>query len=128
MQALRRVTAVAALVSSALTAGALGACASSGSFPTTGDPNASLHTAERAVSDAQAAGADSLAADVMTEARQNLASAQEYMKNGKTDHAAIRARVATADATYARAAAQRASAERERAAAEAALNAVGGNP
>ena len=129
MHVLRRVSAVAALVSSALTAGALGACASGGGiFPTAGDPNASMANAERLIAEAQQAGADSLVPDVMASARQNFAAAQVIMKNRSTDRAALKGREAAADATYAKAAAMRVTAERERAAAQAALNAVGGNP
>ena len=129
MHVLRRVPAVAALVSSALMAGAVGACASGGGiFPTAGDPNAAIANAERLIAEAQQAGADSLVPDVMASARQNFAAAQVLMKQRSTDRAALKGREAAADATYARAAALRATAERERAAAQAALAAVGGNP
>jgi hypothetical protein len=129
MHVLRRVPAVAALVSSALMAGAVGACASGGGiFPTAGDPNAAVANAERLIAEAQQAGADSLVPDAMASARQNFAAAQVLMRQRSLDRAALKGREAAADATYARAAALRATAERERAAAQAALNAVGGNP
>lgn len=127
MHVLRRVPAVAALVSSALTAGALGACATGGGiFPTAGDPTAAVANAERLIAEAQQAGADSLAPDVMSSARQNFAAAQELMRRRSMDRAALKGREAAADATYAKASAQRAAAERERAAAKVALDAVSG--
>jgi len=130
MHVLRRVPAVAALLTGALTAGAVGACASGGGiFPTAGDPVAAVSNAERLIAEAQQAGADSLAPDAMSSARQNFATAQVLMRQRSLDRAALKGREAAADATFAKAFAQRAAAERERAAAKAALDAVpGGNP
>jgi len=130
MHVMRRVPAVAALITSALATGAVGACASGGGiFPTAGDPNASVANAERMIAEAQQAGADSLVPEVMSSARQNFATAQVLLRERSLDRAALKGREAAADATYARAAALRAAAERERRAAQAALDAAGGtNP
>ncbi len=105
MHVLRRVAVVAAIAA----AGAFGACASGGGiFPTAGDPNAAVSNAERLISEARQAGADSLVPDVMASARQNLAAAQVLIRQRSPDRAALKGREAAADATYARAAAQRA--------------------
>jgi len=101
-------------------------CASAGGgiFPEAGDAGAAISNADRLITDAQQAGADSLVAEAMTSARQHLAEARTQQQNRDDDRAAMHARMAAADATYARAAVNRALADRRRAAAQTALNAL----
>jgi hypothetical protein len=98
-------------------------CASAGSrFPKqTGDPQTEIGNAERLITQAQQAGADSLAPEALTMARQQLAAAQADRSANRTDAATFKGRLAAADATYARALAERVKAERARDAAQAAL-------
>jgi Arc/MetJ-type ribon-helix-helix transcriptional regulator len=70
--------------------------------------------AQQWIAEAVAAGADASAADVMQIARQHLAQAQTDAQNKKPELAAIQARLAVADAMYARAAANRVKAEQAR--------------
>ena len=104
------------------------ACAST-RIPETGDPAVAMATAERAITDAQGAGADSLASGILTEARTALESARGFA-NKDRNRAALYARRAAADAAYAQAVAERTIAERGRAAAQSELQRVpppGGN-
>ena len=98
------------------------ACAST-RIPPTGDPMVAISTAERAIEDAQAAGADSLSSSTLTEARTGVASAKAAL-NKDRNRAALLARKAAADAAYANAIAQRLIADRARAAAQAELQRV----
>ena len=100
-------------------------CASAGGgvFPEAGDGASAIANAERRIAEAQQAGGDSLAAEVLTSARQHVAAAKSLQ--GRDDNrAAMHGRQAAADATYARALAARTAAERQRAAAAASLNAL----
>jgi hypothetical protein len=75
-----------------------------------------------AIGDAVAAGADSLAPEPLKMARQHLAAATTEEQAKHTDRAALLAREAVADASFARAEAERVAAEHARAAAAAQLN------
>ena len=97
-------------------------CAST-RIPPSGDPAVAISQADRAITDAQAAGADSLASTVLTEARSNLEAARAAA-NDDRNRAAMLARKAAADAAYAQALAQRTIADRARAAAQAELQRV----
>ncbi|MEJ7812256.1 MAG: hypothetical protein WKG32_17725 [Gemmatimonadaceae bacterium] len=102
-------------------------CASAGGgsiFPEAGDPNAALTNAERQIAEAQAAGADSLVADVMASARQNLANAKAQAQGTTRGRAALAARQAAADAIYAREQVKRIMAERTQAQAKSAFDAL----
>ena len=108
-------------------------CASAGGggiFPEAGDAGAAISNADRWIGEAQQAGADSLAAEAITSARQHLAEARAQQQNRDEERAAMHARMAAADATYARATVNRAQADRRKAAAQTALNALprGGTP
>jgi len=82
-----------------------------------------ISAAERAIEDAQAAGADSLASSTLMEARTALSAAKGIAgKDG--NRAALHARKAAADAAYAHALAQRMIADRARVAAQAELQRV----
>jgi len=107
-------------------AGALCACASAGGFPKTLPMEAdnSIAQATQLIADAQTAGADSLARDVLVNARMHLDEAQKENISRKPDQAALHAREAIADARLARTTAQRVKAERSQAAAQAALQAL----
>ena len=100
---------------------AAGGCASAGGFPEAGDASAAIPRAEVLIQEAERAGADSLAGEALTSARQNLAAARSARDGRDNSRAALRARQAQADATYAKEAADRARAERDRTAAEAAM-------
>ena len=65
-------------MTAAAAAVALAGCASAGGglFPEAGDAPSAIAGAERMISEAQQAGADSLARDAMTSARNNLAAAR----------------------------------------------------
>ncbi|MGI8496504.1 MAG: hypothetical protein ACR2OG_02830 [Gemmatimonadaceae bacterium] len=106
----------------------LAGCASaggSGIFPEAGEPNAAIANAQRLISEAQQAGADSLASAAMASARQNLATAQaELGTNHNNNKAALKAREAAADASYARAQTERTMAERQEAQARQALSSL----
>jgi hypothetical protein len=102
----------------------LAGCASAGAnsiFPEAGDPNAAIANAERLIADAVTAGADSLASQPLAEARQNVAAAKAMLSDNKDEPAALKARAAAADATYAREQARRTTAERTRSEALASL-------
>jgi len=107
-------------------AGALCACASAGGFPKTLPMEAdnAIASATQLIADAQTAGADSLAHDVLVNARMHLDEAQKEHIARKPDQAALHAREAIADARLARTTAQRVKAERSQAAAQAALQAL----
>jgi Domain of unknown function (DUF4398) len=113
------------IVRTATAAVVLSACASTG-FPAAGDPGAAIPNAEQLIAAAQAAGAEQYAPEPLASARANLEAARVDQRDQKTDQAALKARQAVADATYARAAAERAKAERAKADAAAALNALPG--
>jgi hypothetical protein len=101
---------------------ALAGCASAGGglFPEAGDAPAAIAGAERMISEAQQAGADSLAGAEMTTARNSLAAARAASGN----RAALLGRQAQADARYARALADKVKAERALNEASAQLKAV----
>jgi hypothetical protein len=105
----------------------LAGCASAGGssiFPEAGDPNAAIANAERQIAQAEAAGADSLAAEALASARQNVADAKAMLNQGNEEQAALEGRAAAADAVFAREEARRLMAERQRAEALADLNAL----
>jgi Domain of unknown function (DUF4398) len=92
------------------------ACASAGGYPSTvGDAGSNISRAKAVIDDASKAGADSLAPDALQSAKAHLAEADAAQKSGAKDKAAMAARLAVADASYARAVAQRVMAERARA-------------
>jgi hypothetical protein len=92
------------------------ACASAGGYPSTvGDAGTNISRAKTVIDDASKAGADSLAPDALQSAKAHLAEADAAQKSGAKDKAAMAARLAVADASYARAVAQRVMAERARA-------------
>jgi hypothetical protein len=101
-------------------------CASAGGgiFPEAGDAGAAITNADRLIGEAQQVGADSLASEAIASARQHLAEARAQQQNRDEERAAMHARMAAADATYARAAANRAVADRRKAAAQTALNSL----
>ncbi len=109
---------LAALVVGCATAGA------GGPFPSSGDPYAAIESAEREITEAQRAGADSLAGATLEGARQHLVAAQSELQRRDFNRAAIRARQAEAQARYARAEAERVAAERAREQARGALQAL----
>jgi hypothetical protein len=104
----------------------LGACATgSRAFPT--HPSEAPPAIQRAtvrIADAVAAGADSLAPEPLTSAKQHLAEAQSERQGKHPDRAPVSARLAEADAVYAKALAQCMSAERSLASEQAALAAM----
>ena len=103
-----------------------GGCASAGGgiFPEAGEPVAAVARAEALIQDAVRAGADSLAAEAIAAARRNVTESQVAQRGHDANRAALFAREAQADATYAKAAAERAKADRARTDAEAALKAL----
>lgn len=103
-----------------------GGCASAGGgiFPEAGEPVAALARAEALIQDAERAGADSLASEAMASARRNVTESQVAQRGRDANRAALFAREAQADATYAKAAAERAKADRARNDADAALKAL----
>ena len=106
----------------AFVAAVAAACAST-RIPPSGDPMVAISNAERAITDAQAAGADTLASGILGEARAGLESARA-IANEDRNRAALLARKAAADAAYAQSVAQRLIADRARAAAQAELQQV----
>ena len=94
-------------------------------YPDVPDAGPEISAAAAAVDSARAAGADSLAADALQSAQSQLAVARDSERQGNRHRAAFIARLAQADATYARAAAEQAAAERRRAREQAALTASG---
>jgi hypothetical protein len=82
------------------------------------------------MAEAQAAGADTLATDIMVSAKAHWQLAQNALANHDNNRAALNARLAEADARYARVQAERVKAERDRDRAKAALAALptGGTP
>ncbi|MEP6689621.1 MAG: DUF4398 domain-containing protein [Gemmatimonadaceae bacterium] len=110
---------------------ALTACASVGGVvPYSGDPGTTFADAAARVTEAQAAGADSLAMEHMTSARANLKLAEAATTERNANRAALLARMAGAEAQLARVQAERVRAERDRDHAQAALAALppGGAP
>ena len=94
-------------------------------YPAVPDATPDISVAAQAIDSARAAGADSLAAEPLQSAQANLAVARDSERQGRRDRAAFKARLAQADATYARALADRVRAERRRAEEQAALGAAG---
>jgi hypothetical protein len=116
---------VAVLLVTAVGAG----CATGGGYPSAvGDARTNMTRAQELIDDAAKAGADSLAPDAMKSARAHFAEADAADKSKAKDHAAMAARQAAADATYARAVAQRVIAERTRAAEQAQLQSLAPSP
>lgn len=113
---------LAVITAAALMAG----CASAGGFPKTLPMEATntIAMATQAIADAQTAGADSLAHDMLVNAQAHLDEAQRNQKSRKPDQATLHAREALADARLARMSAQRVAAERNQAAAQSALQAL----
>ena len=101
---------------------AIAGCAST-RIPPSGDPMVAISVAERAIEDAQAAGADSLAANNLSDARGLLERAKSIAAK-EANRATLLAKQAAADAAYASALAQRLVADRGRAAAQADLQRV----
>jgi len=110
-------------------AGMLGACASAGGFPKSLPMESSntISQATQAITDAQTAGADSLATEALGNAKMHLDQAQKEQISRHPDEATLHAREALADARLARTTALRMKAEHEQAAAQAALSALPGN-
>ena len=98
------------------------ACAST-RIPPSGDPLVAISTAERAIEEAQAAGADTLSSSTLAEARTALTSAKAAAATDR-NRAALLARKAAADAAYANALSRRLIADRARAAAQAEMQRV----
>jgi hypothetical protein len=99
------------------------ACATGGrAFPPSNEavPHA-IGRAMAAITEAVAAGADSLASEPLKTARQRLSAATAEQQAKHEDRAGLLAREAIVEASYARAVAERYSAERARAAAAAQL-------
>ena len=103
-------------------------CASSGAFPAVGNPSASIAAAQDRIFEAKRAGADSLASAPLDSAQHNIELAQRDQRNGEPERAALHAREAAADATYAKAQADRVRAEREQQRAQGALQALPSTP
>jgi hypothetical protein len=93
-------------------------------YPAVPEATADISVAAQAVDSARVAGADSLAAEVLQSAQANLVIARDSERQGKRDRAAFKARLAQADAIYARALAERVAAERRRSQEQAALGAA----
>ena len=93
-------------------------------YPSVPDASSDISVAAQAVDSARAGGADSLAADALQSAQANLVIARDSERQGKRDRAAFKARLAQADAIYARALAERVAAERRRAQEQTALSAA----
>jgi hypothetical protein len=109
-----------------MAAGALGACASAGGYPKTlpMEANNTITMATQAIADAQAAGAESLAAEMLGNARTHLDEAQKEMISRKPDQATLHARQALADARLAKSTALQVTAERNQSNAQSALQAL----
>jgi hypothetical protein len=93
-------------------------------YPAVAEATVDISVAAQAVDSAKAAGADSLAAEVLQSAQANLVIARDSERQGKRDRAAFKARLAQDDAVYARALAERVAAERRRAQEQTALGAA----
>jgi hypothetical protein len=106
----------------------LAGCASSGAFPSLGNPNTSIAAAQDRIFEAKNAGADSLASAPLDSAQHHVEIAQRDQRNGEPEHAALHAKQAAADATYAKAQADSVRTERERQRAEGALQALPSTP
>ena len=107
-------------------AGMLGACATAGGFPKSLPMESSntINQATQAIADAQAAGADSLAAESLGNAKMHLDAAQKEQIARRPDEAALHARESLADARLAKSTSLRLKAERDQAAAQSALGAL----
>jgi hypothetical protein len=99
-------------------------------YPGVPDATPDISMAAAAIDSARAVGADSLASEPLQSAQSNLVIARDSERQGKRDRAAFKARLAQADATYARALAERTAAERRRDQEQAALSGArpGGTP
>ena len=100
-------------------------CATAVQYPSAPDATPEIAAAAAAIDSARAAGADSLASEPLQSAQSNLAVARDSERQGQRNRAAFKARIAQADAVYARAAAERAAAERRRTEEQTALGAPG---
>jgi hypothetical protein len=109
-----------------MAAGSLAACASAGGFPKTlpMESTNAIAEATQAISDAQTAGADSLASESLAGARMHLGQAQQEQTVRNPDVATMHAREAIADARLARVTALRLRAEHDQAAAQSALSSL----
>ena len=94
-------------------------------YPPVADATPDIGVAAAAIDSARTAGADSLAAEALQDAQANLTIARDSERQGQRGRAAFKARVARADAVYARALAERVAAERRRSQEQAALAAAG---
>lgn len=94
-------------------------------YPSVPDAMPDISVAAQAIDSARAAGADSLAAEPLQGAQGHLAVARDAERQGARGRAAFRARLAQADAIYARALAERVRAERRRSQEQAALGTGG---
>jgi hypothetical protein len=100
------------------------ACGRGGAFTNDVNTTPTIAEAERLITDAQQAGADSLATEVITTARLALESARAFEQGGRRNRAQVEALRAQAEARYARAVAERVLAEREQLRARDALAAL----
>ena len=115
------------LLQLAATAGVIAvtaACASMSGYPKTFPAATEIDRATKALAEARTAGADSLAADALAQARKTLDEAQTRDRQGESDRAAILARRASIEADYAQALAERELAQRARAEAQKAMETV----
>lgn len=94
-------------------------------YPDVPDAGPEISAAAAAMDSARSAGADSLATDALQAALSQLAVARDAERQGNRHRAAFIARLARADAAYARAAAEQAAAERRRAQEQSALTGSG---
>ncbi|MDQ6830178.1 MAG: DUF4398 domain-containing protein [Gemmatimonadota bacterium] len=103
----------------------LAACASTGGpLPYSGEASTTFLDAQRRIADAKAAGADTLASEAMVSAQAHFQLAQTAMTNKDDNRTALNARLAAADAAFARAQAERVKAQRAHDRAAAALAAL----
>jgi hypothetical protein len=109
-----------------MAAGLLGACASAGGFPKTlpMESTNAIAEATQAITDAQTAGADSLASESLASAKMHLGQAQQEQTGRNPDVATLHAREAVADARLARTTALRMRAEHDQSAAQSALTSL----
>ena len=109
-----------------MAAGVLAGCASAGGFPKSLPMESSntISQATQAITDAQTAGADSLASESLANAKMHLDLAQKEQISRHPDEATLHAREALADARLARTTALRMKAEHEQSAAQSALSSL----
>lgn len=99
-------------------------CSPSRAFRNDVNATSTISEAERFITDAQQAGADSLAAEPLAAAQRAVQTAREFAQQGQSGRAHLEALKAQAEARYARAAAERERAQRQRAQARAAYDAL----